>query len=279
MDRHRRHHANVYTPFAELDLLLAEEEQDARRAARARGRATCASPRRSTRSTRRSSPGSSRPRGLGDRATRSARRRDAVAPPRRARALAPVQRAPDPQRGQPVGARGERGPARALDRAVAAGVARGGEAVVERQPARRGRLGQDLGVVEVEAAAEREPRGREHERRAAPAPRPRSAATRIAADTSAGKRSGQTSGRRSSAARSSAARRTAAAAVASSARQRGAARRRGRRPDDVVERALDALGGEVGERAGEVEEELRARALAAGGRRRSRRASLRSAAR
>ena len=54
-----------------------------------------------------------------------------------------------------------------FDGRVAALVARGGEAVVEVELGGGGRLGQDLGVLEVEAAAEGEPAGGEHELAAA----------------------------------------------------------------------------------------------------------------
>ena len=98
-------------------------------------------------------------------------------------------------------------------------------------------------------------------------PRPCSAANdaaRIAAGTCFGKPSGHTSGSRSAAARASAAARTRSTVSASSARQRRCSvSDDAARPGHVRERPLDPLRREVRERAGEVEEQLRAHRLAA----------------
>ena len=120
------------------------------------------SPRPSTRSTRRSWPGSSRPRA--GRRARSARRRCR----RRAGARPSTARARSAAPGAGRRPRRQARPARSISPSRPV-VVRGDHALLVGQPRRRGRLGQDLGIVEVEAAAEREPRGREHVRRAAPA--------------------------------------------------------------------------------------------------------------
>ena len=76
---------------------------------------------------------------------------------------------PDADRREDLGAAGEE-PQRVVDhRAVTRLVRRGVERVAQRQVRRSGRLGQHLGVVELEAAAEREPARRQDEGAAAPA--------------------------------------------------------------------------------------------------------------
>jgi len=81
--------------------------------------------------------------------------------------LAAVEAASDGQRREPVGGRAEQAARGRRGGAVAAVLARGPQAAVQRQPGGGGRLDQDLEVREVKAAREREPRGREHERPAA----------------------------------------------------------------------------------------------------------------
>ena len=153
---------------ADLELLLAEADrddpilrlprEDAERAARV---ARLADPRRARLAVAAASD--ARPERRLIAAACMARGRGRVADS----VLAPEHAARYTQRGQPVGARAQQAACRRLHRAVAALLARGRQAAVEPQARGRTGLGEDLEVVEVEAAGEREPRRRQHERAAA----------------------------------------------------------------------------------------------------------------
>ena len=213
--------------------------------------AVCSGVRRRARRARRPAP---RPRGA--RPSTGRARRAARAAGRRRRRAARGRRPRSPRRGR--------------RRARRAGSRRGPRP--RRRPPRRGsrdRRGRTRRRTRAGWRRARRPRrGRA---------RPRSAATRIAAETSVGEALGpdERHAQLGGALLGRAADRGGGDVVVGEA---GAAQRVGGRgrPDHLVERALDALGGEVRERAGEIEEELRARSLALPSRPRLRSASLRS---
>ena len=262
MDERRSPRPGSHTPDADLDLLLDESDSrwaDPRAPSHGRRRAT-----RHGRRDERADPRRARQpvASLSGRAAR-ARASPAARRPRR-----PPTRCSPQNSERPTRSTGSRSAPAASRRRPAASIApsRRWSPAARRQSSSADagggrRLGQDLGVVEVEAAAEREPAGGEHERARRGPARPRSAAARIAAGTWRGKRSGHTSGRRSAAARALGGRAQLLDALGVVGRGSGAAAS----PSDAGvhvtcgERALDPLGGEIRERAGEVEEELRAR--------------------
>jgi hypothetical protein len=140
-------------------------------------------------------------------------------------------------------------------------VARGRQALVEHHAGGGRRLGEDLGILQVEAAAEREPARGEHERG------PAAGLLRAGSDPHGGRGLGREAlgpderhPQRSGALLRGAAHGGGGRGVVGErpAPQRGARRRR---PHHLVEGPLDALGDEVRERAREIEEELPARAL------------------
>ena len=163
--------------------------------------------------------------------------------------------------GQPVGARGQQAAARRPRSRRRARRRRAAlQAAVHADAGRRGRLGQDLRIVEVEAAAEREPAGGEHERRAA------------ALLGRVGRRAHRGRHRRREALGPHERQPQLGRAALGGDAPRSAAppdRRRSSRsaatscrPGVQItssKRALDALGREVRERAAQVEEELHAR--------------------
>ena len=130
------------------------------------------------------------------------------------------------------------------------------ETGVERHAGRSRGLDERLGIIEIEAATERQPAGGQGEGSTGPEVSRVNVAARSAHGTRAGKRSGHTSGSRSSRARSSACSRRAASSWRCPSRGErcaGDGNELG-----VTERALDALGGQIRQRAGQVKEERRA---------------------
>ena len=123
---------------------------------------------------------------------------------------------------------------------IVAGIAGGLKAVVERHAGGGRRLGERLGVLEVEAAAECEPAGGEREARSGAELDRADGCAQSTRRVSAGKRSGQTSGSRSASACACARSRTD---LKSQLRvQRG---RRHRDPVGTPDRPLDPLGRQV----------------------------------
>ena len=125
------------------------------------------------------------------------------------------------------------GAARHPDLVVAPRIARGDERAVDVEAGGGRRLGEDVGVLEVEAAAEREPPGRDREARSRSPARSRTSRRASPSARATGKRSGHTSGMRSACAR-----RCASATILVAARERLA--QHGGTPDGVADAALDA---------------------------------------
>jgi hypothetical protein len=181
--------------------------------------------------------------------------------------LAAEERAPDGQDRQLVRALGHEAPRGLLERAVTADVGRCRERLDEPQTGHRRSLGDRLGVVEVEAAAEGEPAGGEDEGRGA---------------VLLGGQRGDAHGlpavgravgpdqRQTQLAGTPLGRRALGRVAAGGARRVGHGERAGedvgvrRAPGDAHEQAVDALGGKVGPRGREVEGEGHARARSAG---------------
>jgi hypothetical protein len=198
--------------------------------------------------------------------------RGAAAPGRPAPPLAGEHEAADDDDRELVGAAAQQAQRRALHGAVAADLAGRGERVVQPQPGRGGRLGDHLRVVELVAAAEREPARREDERRgAALLGRQRRDPHRAPARPRPALRPDERQAQLGSAALGRRARALVPrVARPAPARERVAGRRA---PARAREQALGALRGEVRPGRDEVEEERHARAAARTRRRAGRRAA------
>ena len=167
--------------------------------------------------------------------------------------LAAEQRAADDEHGQRVGALGQQSQRRLLHRAIAAQLAGGVQALFEAEVGGGGRLGQDLGVVDVVAAAEGQAAGGEDELRGA-----------AALDGKGGDAHGAAPGRRLRLGPDQRHLQLVGAVLDGAALRGGVARARqgladGRLPAHIGEAPVDALGGQIRPRRREVEEEAHAR--------------------
>ena len=167
--------------------------------------------------------------------------------------LAAEQRAADDEHGQRVGALGQQAQRGPLHRPVAAQLAGGVQALVEAQVGGGGRLGQDLGVVDVVAAAEGQAAGREDELGGA-----------AALDGEGGDAHRAAPGRRLLLGPDQRHLQLAGALLDGAALRGEVARARqgvadGRLPAHIGEAPVDALGGQIRPRRREVEEEAHAR--------------------